>query len=265
MLGKTTFLIHQAAHWLEQGKNVIYFTLEISENVVRERTDACLMRINFDQLHSLEKHPYLNRINQLKSKSQGELFIKELPENSHVGHFRHVLQELKLKNSFIPDVIIVDYITICGSSILHSSARGNSNTYYTSVAQELRSLAKEFNVPLWTAAQFDRAGQDSTDVKMGNTGLAIGIQATSDFSVAFMIPDELAAEMKAIGKVLKNRYNNKSKLRHFLIGCDNDKQRYFDVDLSEQVKVMTDTEMENVMNQSTPKMSTGSNMSDWKF
>lgn len=265
-VGKSTFLIQQAADYLAAGKNVVYFTMEMEEPVVRERIDVCLHDTTFDGLHALTRQQYLNRIAALQAKTQGKLKIKEFPSGvPHAGHFRHYLRELKMKEGFEPDLIVVDYLTICASGRLRPDARSNSNTYFTSVAEELRALGQEFGAPVWSACQFDRAGQDASDVKMENTGLAIGIQATADFSLALMMPEDIASENKCIGKILKSRYNNKSKVKKFLLGLDNDRQRYFDLDDNEQSAIMDPEEKEAYSNGSKPVMGAGSKPSDWKF
>lgn len=270
--GKTTFLIQQAADWLEAGKNVLYFTLEVAENVIRERIDVCLFDMTFDQLKSLQKNQYVNRVKALRDKTQGELVIKEFPSGSaHIGHFRHVIEELKIKKDFKPDVIIIDYITIAASSKLPANAKGNTNTYYTSVSEEFRSLGVEYDVPVWTAAQFGRAGQSASDVDMTDVGLALGIAATADFMVSFMMPEEMQERNQAIGKVLKNRYANKAHIRKFLIGINNDLQKFYDVDASEQSAVMNNEELAQMNKQvkDSPvfdSSNTGStNMSQWSF
>ena len=261
--GKTTWLLDQAVHWLTQGKNVIYFTLEIAEEVVRERMDVAVMGINFDQLHSLEKTQYLNRVSKLRSKTIGNLKIKEFPNGTtHVGHLRHVLNEFKMKQNFVPDVIFVDYMTIMASSRI--PAGSNTNTYYKSVAEELRALAQEFDLPLWTAAQFNRAGQTSSNVDISDTGESIGIAATADFMIAFMQPEELAPLNQCIGKVLKNRYANKSKIGKFLIGLDNDLQKYYDIDPGEQTKVMSAEEL-NLFNKQVGNAPSTTGFGNWKF
>lgn len=240
-IGKTTWMIQQAAHWLNMGKNVVYFTMEVAEEVIRERADVRLMDTNFDALHVLEKEQYFNRINKLRLKTQGEFIIKEFAANTaHVGHFRHVLRELILKRGVKVDMICVDHLTLVASSRLPAAAASNSNLYYTSVAEELRGLGKEFDLPVWTASQFTRSGQDGDkNIGVGDTGLAIGIPATADFMVAFMQPDELAPQNKIIGKVIKNRYAGKHKIGKFIMGSDPDRQCFYDLDEREQAAVMT--------------------------
>ena len=227
--GKSIHLIQQSADWLVRGKNVLYISMEMDEGTCRERIDTTAMDMTFDQVHALEKAQYLNRINDLKRKTQGRLKIKEFPAGSaHTGHFRHLLQELWIKDRFKPDLICIDYLTICASAKLPPSAKGNTNTYFTSVAEELRAFAQESGIPVWTAVQLDRATQGASDAGLGNVGLAIGIAATADFMYAVLIPEELAAIGKVIGKIIKNRYSSyKGK---FLLGLNPEKQQYYEVD-----------------------------------
>ena len=227
--GKSIHLIQQAAEWLARGKNVLYISMEMDESTCRERIDVSALDMTFDQVFALQKTQYLSRVNQLKAKTNGRLFVKEFPAGSaHVGHFRHLLQELKIKNKFVPDLICVDYLTICASSKLPASAKGNTNTYFTSVAEELRAFAQEVGVPIWTAVQFDRAAQGASDAGLGNISLAIGIAATADFMYAILLPEEMVARGMVIGKIIKNRYASyKGK---FVLGLNPDKQKYYEVD-----------------------------------
>ena len=227
--GKSIHLIQQAADWLVRGKNVLYISMEMDESTCRERIDTTAMDLTFDQVFALEKQQYLNRVNELKRKTQGKLIVKEFPAGSaHTGHFRHLLQELWIKKRFKPDLICIDYLTICASSKLPASAKGNTNTYFTSVAEEIRAFAQETGIPVWTAVQLDRASQGASDAGLGNVGLAIGVAATADFMFAVLIPEELAAMGKVIGKIIKNRYSSyKGK---FLLGLNPEKQQYYEVD-----------------------------------
>lgn len=227
--GKSIHLIQQAADWLIRGENVLYVSMEMDEDTCRERIDVVTLDGTFDSNFALEKQQYLNRINSLKAKSQGKLMVKEFPAGSaHVGHLRHLLQELKIKKNFVPAMICIDYLTITASSKLPPSAKGNTNTYFTSVAEELRAFAQEQGIPIWTAVQFDRSTQGAADAGMGNIGLALGIAATADFMFAVLIPDELAQRGQVIGKILKNRYSSyKGK---FMLGLNPDKQKYYEID-----------------------------------
>jgi len=263
-VGKTTFLIQLARMMLMQGKNVVYFTMEVAEEVIRERTDVGLMGITFDQLHALEKQQYFNRVDKLREKTQGTLIIKEFAANTaHAGHFRHVLNEIKLKKGIKIDMVCVDHLTLVASSRLPSSAASNSNLYYTSVAEELRALGKEFDLPVWSASQFTRAGQRSENIGIDDTGLAIGIPATADFMMACMQPEEMAPQNKIICKILKNRYAGKHKIGKFIMGSDPDLQIFYDVDLKEQQTVMSEDEVSTL--HSTVTQTTSQTVGEWKF
>jgi hypothetical protein len=264
-VGKTTWLINMAENYLEQGLNVAYFTLEVAEEVIRERSDVCFNDLTFDELRAMEKVPYLNRVKKLRDKTKGEFIIREFPSSSvHVGHFRHALNEIKTKENIKIDVIIVDYLTLMLSSLLPSSAKSNTNTYFTSVAEELRGLMIEFDVIGWTAAQFNRTGQDSDNVSMSDIGAAIGIAAVADFMVAFMAPDDIAKLGKALGKVLKNRFANKQTIGKFMIGLNNDKQKYYDVSDDDQRAVMDDSEYAAHASVQTPTP-VSKKAADWTF
>lgn len=265
-VGKTTWLIQQAAEWLNKGKNVVYFTMEVAEEVIRERTDVNLMKINFDQLHVLEKQQYFNRVEKLHALTKGKLIIKEFAANTaHAGHFRHVIKEIMLKKGVAIDMICVDHLTLTASARLPAAAASNSNLYYTSVSEELRALAKEFNVPVWTASQFTRGGQSgSKEIGIDDTGLAIGIPATADFMIAFMQPEELAPQNKIVGKVLKNRYAGKHKIGKFIMGSDPDLQTFYDVNINDQRTVMSEEELVT-LNSSTQPTTTGQSVAQWKF
>lgn len=240
--GKSIKLVQEASDWLIRGKNVLYISMEMDEATVRERIDTCSMDLTFDQVFALEKAQYLGKVNELKKKTQGRLMVHEFPAGSaHVGHFRHLIQEMKIKKNFVPDMICIDYLTICASSKLPASAKGNTNTYFTAVAEELRAFAQELGVPIWTAVQFDRATQGASDAGMGNISLAIGIAATADFMFAILIPEELAARGQVIGKIIKNRYSSyKGK---FILGLNPDKQKFYEVD---QAAAMSQDELEEL-------------------
>lgn len=234
-VGKSTGLIDLAAQYLEAGKNVVYITMEMSEQVTRSRIDVRLMGLKSEEIENLSKDQYLSSVNKIKAKSRGTLKVKEFPTGAaHIGHFRHALSEMKLKKNFVPDVIIIDYLGITASCKLPLSAKGNTDTYYTAVAEEIRTLAQEFSVPVWTAQQLVRSAQDKDAVSMGDIAKAIGIAATADFMVAMMVPEELIPLKQAICRVLKNRYANRNAIMNFIIGLDNDYQRLYDVNNNSQ-------------------------------
>ena len=265
--GKSTYLIQQAADWLIDGKNALYITMEMAEEVCRERIDVSVMDFTFDMVEGMSKQDYVSKVHELKQKTAGRLFVKEFPAGAaHVNHFRHLLQELKIKKGFVPDVIFIDYLTICASSKLPASAKGNTNTYYTSVAEEIRAFAVEQKVPVWTGLQFDKSTQGKADGGIGNVGLAIGISATADFMVAFFSPEELKERGQLIGKVIKNRYSDfKGK---FILGINNAKQKFFDVDT--QAIAMTEDELKelgikNIIPAGAPKVDVKQATMDWCF
>ncbi|ACV50258.1 gp41 DNA primase-helicase subunit [Delftia phage PhiW-14] len=252
-VGKTTWLINMAESYLDQGLNVIYFSLEVDGHTIRERSDVSFMGENFDKVRSLEKHAYMNRGAKLRGKFKGEYVIYDMPASSvHTGHIRHVLNELKMKRGITFDVILVDYITLLNSSCLPPSSKADTNGYYTNVAEELRSLAKEMDAICWTAAQFNRSGQSADDPTMGDTGLSIGIQATSDFTLALAQPDELAKNMQVLCKVLKNRYGNKQSFGKFIMGLDNDLQKFYDVDEEHQKSYMDEADLNDFQQAKKP-------------
>lgn len=245
-VGKTTWLINMAKGYLDQGLNVIYFSLEVDGNTIRERSDVSFMEVEFDALRALEKQPYLNRGAKLRNKFKGEFVIYDMPASTvHTGHIRHVLNELKMKRGIEFDVILVDYITLLNSATLNPSAKADTNGYFTNVAEELRSLMKERNAIGWTAAQFNRSGQSADDPSLGDTGLSIGIQATSDFTLAIAAPDELVKLGQVLCKVLKNRYGNKNTFGKFLLGLNNDLQAFYDVGEDQQKAIMDEEELQD--------------------
>lgn len=267
--GKSIHLIQQSADWLLRGKNVLYISMEMDEDTCRERVDTTAMDLTFDQVLALEKQQYLNRVNDLKRKTQGRLIVKEFPAGSaHVGHFRHLLQELNIKKRFKPDLICIDYLTICASSKLPSSAKGNTNTYFTSVAEELRAFAQETGIPVWTAVQLDRASQGASDAGLGNVGLAIGVAATADFMFAVLIPEELAARGLVLGKIIKNRYS--SFKGRFMLGLNPEKQQYYEVDQASSLsqEELDELGIPNVVSEGTPMVSRkvlNESTSGWDF
>lgn len=243
-VGKSIYLVDQAAHWLLAGKNVAFFTLEMCEETVRERVDARMFDITFDDLHVLSKEQYMTKVRKMREQTSGDLWIKEFPTGgAHIGHFRHALEEWRIKRGFLPDLIVVDYLTIMTSSRLTANAKANSNTFFTSVAEELRSLGIEYDVPVWTAAQLDRSSQSAgATPDMANIAAAIGIAATADFMVVLTQPDEMIALNRVIGKCIKNRYNAKNKFRNFQLGLDVERQKFYDVEMKEQLHVVSDQE-----------------------
>ena len=233
-VGKSLFMCHCAASYLTQGLNVLYVTLEMAEERIAERIDANLLDVSMDDLHVMPKDLYNNKMKKISSKTNGKLIIKEYPTASaHTGHFRALLNELSLKKSFKPDVIFVDYLNICASSRFKG---GNISSYFyiKAIAEELRGLAVEFNVPIFSATQTTRTGFVSTDIGLEDTSESFGLPATADFMFALMSNDELEALGQMKVKQLKNRYNDPSVNRAFIIGVDRAKMRLYDVQQSAQ-------------------------------
>jgi archaellum biogenesis ATPase FlaH len=233
--GKSLTLCHFSASYLSMGKNVLYITLELAEEEVAKRIDANLMNITFDDLMALPKDLYDNRIAKLKQKTNGKLIIKEYATaTASTIHFRSLLNELNLKKGFVPDVIMVDYLNICASSRIKPGNGVNSYTYVKAIAEELRGLAVEFNVPIWSATQLTRSGYTSTDPGMEDTSESFGLPATADFFVALVVTEQLSQLNQIMVKQLKNRYNDSGLNKRFIIGVDRSKMKLYDVEQSAQ-------------------------------
>lgn len=240
-VGKSLWMCHAAAANLAAGLNVLYITLEMSEEMTRERIDANLLDVSMDELRSLPKQTYNNLMGRLKRKTTGKLVIKEYPTAAaHVGHFRHFINELKLKKKFKPDVIYVDYLNICASSRFKANGTVNSYTLIKSVAEELRGLAIELNVPIFTATQTNRNGMNNSDVEITDTSESIGITHTVDMMFVLIRTEELDQFGQVMVKQLKNRYADKSEMMRFVIGLDKKKMRFFDVEDSAQDDIIDD-------------------------
>ena len=233
-VGKSLFMCHAASNWLTQGKNVLYITLEMAEERIAERVDANLFDVTIDDLHAMPKDMYDNKVSKLQKKTIGQLIIKEYPTASaHSGHFRALLNELSLKKTFKPDVVFIDYLNICASSRFKG---GNISSYFyiKAIAEELRGLAVEFDVPIFSATQTTRSGFTSTDIGLEDTAESFGLPATADFMFALISNDELDQLNQLKVKQLKNRFGDPSMNRSFIIGVDRSKMRLFDVEASAQ-------------------------------
>ena len=233
-VGKSLFMCHAASNWLTQGKNVLYITLEMAEERIAERVDANLFDVTIDDLHAMPKDMYDNKVSKLQKKTIGQLIIKEYPTASaHSGHFRALLNELSLKKTFKPDVVFIDYLNICASSRFKG---GNISSYFyiKAIAEELRGLAVEFDVPIFSATQTTRSGFTSTDIGLEDTAESFGLPATADFMFALISNDELDQLNQIKVKQLKNRFGDPSMNRSFIIGVDRSKMRLFDVEASAQ-------------------------------
>ena len=234
-VGKTLFMCHAAAANLSAGYNVIYITMEMSEERIAERIDSNLMNVTTDELKIMPKEVFDKKIERVRSKCKGRLIIKEYPTSSAgSSNFRHLLQELKLKRKFIPDIIYIDYLNICASSRMKMGNSVNSYMYIKAIAEELRGLAVEFNVPIITATQTNRDGYNSSDVDLTNTSESFGLPATADLMFAIISTEELEELNQLLIKQLKNRYNDLNLHRTFLIGVDRSKMRLYDVESSAQ-------------------------------
>ena len=233
-VGKSLFMCHVASSFLTQGQNVLYITLEMAEERIAERIDANLFDVTIDDLHVMPKELYDNKVSKLQKKTTGKLIIKEYPTASaHAGHFRSLLNELSLKKSFKPQVIFIDYLNICASARFKG---GNISSYFyiKAIAEELRGLAVEFDVPIFSATQTTRTGFVSTDIGLEDTSESFGLPATADFMFALMSNEELEALGQMKVKQLKNRYNDPGLNRAFIIGVDRAKMRLYDVENSAQ-------------------------------
>tara|TARA_B110000503_G_scaffold4580_1_gene6042 strand:- start:2984 stop:4345 length:1362 start_codon:yes stop_codon:yes gene_type:complete len=234
-VGKSLVMCHMAAASLAQNKNVLYITMEMAEERIAERIDVNLLNLGMTEIKTVDKNVFDNRINKLKKKCQGNLIIKEYPTASaHTGHFRALIEELKSKKEFIPDIIFVDYLNICASQRMKFGAGVNSYTYVKSIAEELRGLAVEYNVPLVSATQSNREGINSSDLDLTNTSESIGLPQTCDLMLALISTEELEDLGQIMIKQLKNRYNDPSYYKKFVVGIDRNKMRIFDVENSAQ-------------------------------
>jgi replicative DNA helicase len=237
-VGKSLFMCHVAAAALSQAKNVLYITMEMAEERIAERIDANLLNMTMDELSKVDKDIYETRIGKLIKKTSGKLIIKEYPTASaHAGHFKALLEELKLKRDFKPDLIIIDYLNICASSRLKHGSGVNSYTYVKSIAEELRGLGVEYNVPVLSATQTTRGGYDNTDVDLTDTSESFGLPATVDLMFALISTEELENLNQIMVKQLKNRYNDPSYYKRFVIGVDRARMKLYDVEDSAQSNI----------------------------
>ena len=234
-VGKSLFMCHVAAGCMVQGKNVLYITMEMSEEKIAERIDANLLNVTIDDLVSLPKDLYDKKINKLREKTVGKLIIKEYPTASASSiHFRTLLNELNLKKSFVPNIIFIDYLNICCSSRIKAGANINSYTYVKSIAEELRGLAVEFGVPIVSATQTTRGGFTSSDPGLEDTSESFGLPATADLMFALISSEELEEMGQIMVKQLKNRYNDPTHFKRFTLGIDRSKMRLYDIEQSSQ-------------------------------
>jgi len=234
-VGKSLFMCHHASSVLLEGKNVLYITLEMAEEKIAERIDANLLNVNIQEIVDLPKPIFEGKVTNLAKKTQGSLIIKEYPTASaHSGHFKALLNELALKKSFKPDIIFIDYLNICASSRYRAGSNVNSYSYIKAIAEELRGLAVEANVPIVSATQTTRSGFASSDVDLTDTSESFGLPATADLMFALISTEELEGLGQIMVKQLKNRYNDPTYNRRFVIGVDRTKMRLYDCEQAAQ-------------------------------
>ena len=237
-VGKSLFMCHLAASMISQGRNVLYITLEMAEERIAERIDANLLDVTIDDLYDMPKSMYDSKVNKLQNRVQGQLIIKEYPTAAaHTGHFKNLLDELALKKSFKPDIIFIDYLNICSSSRFKG---GNISSYFyvKAIAEELRGLAVIYNVPIVSATQTTRTGYMSSDVGLEDTSESFGLPATADFMFALISSEELEEKNQIMVKQLKNRYNDPTVNRKFILGVDRSKMRFYDVEQNAQTDLV---------------------------
>jgi len=234
-VGKSLFMCHMASSCLLQNKNVLYITMEMAEEKIAERIDANLLNVNIQDITELPKQTFESKVTNLAQKTQGTLIIKEYPTASaHSGHFKSLLNELALKKSFRPDIIFIDYLNICASSRYRAGSNVNSYTVIKSIAEELRGLACEANVPIVSATQTTRSGYGSSDVELTDTSESFGLPATADLMFALISTEELESLGQILVKQLKNRYNDLSIYKRFVVGIDRAKMRLYDCEQNAQ-------------------------------
>lgn len=256
--GKSLAKCHMAASNLMYGKNVLYITMELAEEMVAQRIDANLLDVTVDQLIQMPKDVYEKKINRLKEKTTGRLVIKEYPTGSaHSGHFRHLLNDLKLKKNFKPDIIFIDYLNICASSRVKGASGANSYTIVKSIAEEIRGLAMEFDVPIVTSSQFNRGAYGSSDVDLENTSESMGLAHTADAIFALITSEELDEMGQIMIKQLKNRWNDLSYYRKFVIGIDRSKMKLFNLEQGAQANVVNTSKPEQQDKKKNDKFNVG--------
>ena len=265
-VGKSLFMCHVASSVLLQGRNVLYITMEMAEEKIAERIDANLLNVDIQTLAQLPKVMFENKITALSQKTQGKLIVKEYPTASaHAGHFRALLNDLALKKSFRPEIIFVDYLNICTSQRFRN-ASVNSYTMVKSIAEELRGLAVEFNVPIVSATQTTRSGYGSSDVDLTDTSESFGLPATADLMFALISTEELEEQNQIMVKQLKNRYYDPTLNKRFVVGIDRAKMRLYNVEQEAQNNIMDSGQVQ--LNQDTVKVLTNASknkFNDFKF
>ena len=255
-VGKSLFMCHHASSVLLQGRNVLYITMEMAEEKIAERIDANLLNVPIQQLADLPKNMFDKKVTKLADKTQGTLIIKEYPTAAaHSGHFKALLNELALKKSFRPDIIFIDYLNICASSRYRANASVNSYSYIKAIAEELRGLAVEANLPIVSATQTTRSGFASSDVDLTDTSESFGLPATADLMFALISTEELEGLSQIMVKQLKNRYNDPTIHKRFIVGIDRAKMRIYDCEQKAQEDVLDSGTNEEYNEEKIPKKS----------
>ena len=259
-VGKSLFMCHQAANILMQGHNVLYVTMEMAEERIAERIDANLMDLTMDELHSLPKQTFESSVDKIKNKTKGTLVVKEYPTASaHVGHIRGLLKELALKRQFVPKIIFIDYLNICASSRFKANANVGSYFYIKAIAEELRGLAVECDLPIVSATQTTRSGYQNSDIGLEDTSESFGLPATADFMFALIQTEELEQLNQILVKQLKNRYNDPTKNKKFVVGIDRARMKLYDCEQSAQEDILDSGQDD------TPAFDKALDTTDWKF
>lgn len=265
-VGKSLFMCHVASSVLLQGKNVLYITMEMAEEKIAERIDANLLNIPIQQLTELPKSMFESKVTSLSKKTQGTLIIKEYPTSSaHSGHFRSLLNELSLKKSFKPDIVFIDYLNICASSRYKTNLSVNSYSYIKAIAEELRGLAVEFNVPIFSATQTTRGGFGSSDPELTDTSESFGLPATADLMFALIRSDELDTLGQIMIKQLKNRYCDLTMYKRFVVGIDRPKMRLYDVEQKAQDDILDSGKEEEYNDEEERKSTLKDKFGGFKF
>jgi len=251
-VGKSLVKCHMAAACLRQNFNVLYITLEMAEERIAERIDANMMDVPMDEVRTMPRNIYERRMQRIKDTVKGKLIIKEYPTASaNAAHFRSLLNDLKMKRNFKPDIIFIDYLNICASSRIKAGSNVNSYSYIKSIAEELRGLAVEFNVPIVSGTQTTRSGSTNTDPGMEDTSESFGLPATADFMIALIAPEELQQMNQMMIKQLKSRYDDVSKNKRFVIGVDRSRMKLYNVDTNLQPRMLAEPIESNINSKST--------------
>lgn len=246
-VGKSLFMCHVAANCLLQGQNVLYITMEMAEERIAERIDANLLNMTMDDLKAVEKNVFDTRISKVAQKTQGKLIIKEYPTASaHTGHFRALLEELRVKRDFAPKIIFIDYLNICASSRLRHGSNINSYTYIKAIAEELRGLGVEYNLPIVSATQTTRSGFNNSDPGLEDTSESFGLPATVDFMFALISTEELQEQGQLMVKQLKNRYSDPNYYKRFLVGVDRSRMKLYNIEESAQADIMDQGKVDDI-------------------